>query len=944
MVIGIDTSLLLGYYQAKAGIGTSSASGGTSTVTNKVAPTPPWQSQPTAKELSASVTAALAGRKVIDENAAKLDLTGAGPDYRKLFALYQGLGTLSELANEAQAKGVTSGEKARLQEVFAKGMAEVQNYVSSTEFDKLRLAFGEVGASSKAKLTVAKAADQYVTPPITSSTSDPVEAFEGDVRFNIQVKRLNNETLDVPIDLSLMPDQTRSLPNVINFINDQLKSAGVDTRFGTSRIPGEPKQITAGSQTITLPAGPDEWALKVTIGLGEDVTFSAPETANAVYLAQEIGDADPDLDEDTDDSTIKQQLLKFQTDTDQVASPPQSQANWVDGRVFAKDLDANVTAVHAQAVGPDGSVYMLADVDGKVAGQTIKGGSDVALLKYDAAGALIYTRTLGAVSSATGLALAVSDDGKVAIAGSVSGALEGATEGAINSGTTGAYAGLSDSFVTLFDEDGQELWTQRRGARQDDQVNQLAFGDDGTVYVAGQAKSVMPGGGAAMGNWDGYVEAFATSEAGKVSTLFTQTFGGAGGDKPKGLVVDGTNVIVASVEDGRAVLRRFDVSGEAPVEVASRDLGDLEGGDIEGLALDSNGQLVLVGATRNPMLDAGAVTSPASGGQDVFAARLSKDLSFSSSDRLAYYGGAGDDQATAMGVANGEVWIAGTSKTDLPDLAPIGKQDGFLVKLDVDTGAVEWSRRFSGVSGKAAPSAIAVAPQGASVLDRLGLPTGKLDIDATEQLTAVSAVRPGDQFTVKTNGGTRTVTIEAADTFDTLALKIRRAAGFSAKVTLSTNAEGQRQLKIEPASNSATVEIGAGKGDSDALQQLGIAEGVVRATRTDKDGKEVSADGRPNVYGLAMHTGINLSDADQISHALAELASAQDVIRQAYKDLVAEATPRSAQNAAAAAAATGGKVPAYMTNQIANYQAALDRLTAGSTSTSTGGGLFGLLG
>jgi hypothetical protein len=33
-----------------------------------------------------------------------------------------------------------------------------------------------------------------------------------------------------------------------------------------------------------------------------------------------------------------------------------------------------------------------------------------------------------------------------------------------------------------------------------------------------------------------------------------------------------------------------------------------------------------------------------------------------------------------------------------------------------------------------------------------------------------------------------------------------------------------------------------------------------------------------------------------------------------------------------------------MTNQIANYQAALDRLTAGSTSTSTGGGLFGLLG
>jgi len=273
----------------------------------------------------------------------------------------------------------------------------------------------------------------------------------------------------------------------------------------------------------------------------------------------------------------------------------------------------------------------------------------------------------------------------------------------------------------------------------------------------------------------------------------------------------------------------------------------------------------------------------------------------------------------------------------------VGKEDGFLAKLDVNTGAVEWSRRFTGVSGRAAPSAIAVAPQGASVLDRMGLPTGKLSLDATEQLTAVSAVRPGDQFTVKTGSVTKTVTIEADDTLDSLALKIRRASGFSAKVTVATNLEGQRYLKLEPASSSAVVEIGAGKGDTNALLQLGIAEGVVRATKSDKDGKTVSADGRPNVYGLAMHVGINLSDADQISHALAELATAQDAIRQAYKDLVAAATPKSAQNAAAAAAAaTSGKVPAYMTNQISNYQAALDRLTGGSTSSSSTASLFGL--
>ena len=42
----------------------------------------------------------------------------------------------------------------------------------------------------------------------------------------------------------------------------------------------------------------------------------------------------------------------------------------------------------------------------------------------------------------------------------------------------------------------------------------------GTVYVAGQAKSAMPGGGAAQGDWDGYIEAFATDAmwAGLVKT------------------------------------------------------------------------------------------------------------------------------------------------------------------------------------------------------------------------------------------------------------------------------------------------------------------------------------------------------------------------------------------------------------------------------------------
>ena len=58
--------------------------------------------------------------------------------------------------------------------------------------------------------------------------------------------------------------------------------------------------------------------------------------------------------------------------------------------------------------------------------------------------------------------------------------------------------------------------------------------------------------------------------------------------------------------------------------------------------------------------------------------------------------------------------------------------------------------------------------------------------------------------------------------------------------------------------------------------------------------------------------------------ALAVVGKAMGIVRQIYKDLVAAAQPESARIAAAAKAV--GPAPAYLTNQIANYQAALARL------------------
>jgi hypothetical protein len=175
-------------------------------------------------------------------------------------------------------------------------------------------------------------------------------------------------------------------------------------------------------------------------------------------------------------------------------------------------------------------------------------------------------------------------------------------------------------------------------------------------------------------------------------------------------------------------------------------------------------------------------------------------------------------------------------------------------------------------------------------------------------------------------GRSATVTIEDKDTLDTLAQKIRRASGFQAKVTVAT-ADGQRSLRIEPMNNRTVIEVTPGSAGRDALAMLGVAESIIRAVNTE-DGKSTPADGKAQIYGLGLERDLNLSNADQISHALAEVAAAMGVVRSVYKDMRDAATPKSLQDKIAEAA-KGGKVPTYLTNQIANYQAALDRLTGG---------------
>lgn len=730
-LITFDTSILSAYYQARSGLNLASGAGagsGASGSPRKV-PTAPWSTRSSAPVPPASelVRTVMNGGKFINPSAARIDASGASEDYRKLFALYQGLSALQGIADQIGANGVGETEKARMRARFVEGMKELGSFIDTSTFEAFQLAQGTVTAKATGAVGVKRETDLYNTGILhTGSASAAVDAFQGAVQFSLTATLPSSLTKVVNFDLAEMGATPRTMSNVVIYLNGKLEAQGVATRFANVRTPGLPQTIQAGGQTIPNGIAPDTFSLQIKGVSTETIAFAAPTQGPAVYIAGGVGGSAT--------ASAARQLVKYGTD------PASGATTSADGKVYAKTLSREVGAVRQSVTGPDGSVYVLADVTDATGGQAIKSLSDVALMKYDSAGNLVFTRTLGAASEASGYALAVSADGsQVAVAGSVTGGLD--------YGDAGADAKTADSFLAVFNAEGEAVFSDRRGATAADQVSSVAFGADGSVYVAGTTASAMAG-TTAIGGQDNYIRGYKPTAPGSepaFSMAFTTQYGTTGLDKQSGVAVNGTTMVVAGVENGQAVLRRYDLQPTgAPVLGATRTLGPALRGGIAGVSFAADGSVVVAGHTSDGAVTAGTVTTAYTSGQSVFVAKLAGDLVAAGTDRLTFYGG-GDRTASALTIANGQVYVAGQIKVTPPP-GQTTAFDGFAAAIDPTTGAVGWNRQFQGQDKQAAPSLIAVDVTGASVLDRLGLPKGEIDWTGSPLVTANTSARPGDQF------------------------------------------------------------------------------------------------------------------------------------------------------------------------------------------------------
>lgn len=206
----------------------------------------------------------------------------------------------------------------------------------------------------------------------------------------------------------------------------------------------------------------------------------------------------------------------------------------VPGNVGVPDL--------ANAVGSDaaGNVYVAGRTQGSFAGETHAGGTtDIALLKYDPAGNLVWARLLGSLGEDVARGIAVDAAGNAVVVGESTGQLplqppvvgelfiakydtdgnrlwlhqwgsggDGANrdsgrgvalDAAGNAYMTGymprAYAGTTsggsgDGFVAKYDANGNQVWFSRIRGLGPDEANAIAVTNDGgTIYVTGRTNS-----------------------------------------------------------------------------------------------------------------------------------------------------------------------------------------------------------------------------------------------------------------------------------------------------------------------------------------------------------------------------------------------------------------------------------------------------------------------
>lgn len=909
-----DFSALTGWYQAKNATRlanlTPRASGASAGEANPAARQgagvlPPWDVRGEITGLDEVSRKVLAGGNFFDSKLSEFSGTDASTDIKSLFAMHQGLRRLYALANEAADKTTIDSRRSFLDRRFNEGLGQLDSFFQDIDLQGVSVLKGEELSKAESSVAVKRGLSEYTTGIIHSGDFDAeVATLTGDVQFTVSVKK-SGVTTAINIDLADMGATVRNLDNIAAHINSELEAAEMISRFERVKI-GEKDEngIVPGNN----------FGFKISGASTEVLTFSAASASPAIYIAGNSG-----LGDTAAGQVVKLTDIASGTPTSEFSRRLEAGADEIttvddDGKEKTT-TEANPLEISATALGQDGALYVLGKTSAGIEGRIVKGESDLVLQKIDSTGKTVWTRTLGASDEAAGASLTVDANGDIVVAGSVQGALGETTD-----------IGGTDSFVAKFDAAGVEQWLQRFGGTGNDRPAAITVADDGRIFVAGQAATAFGGEGHQGGANDGYVRAFNAD-----GTLdFTRRIGASGDERAEAVAIasDG-GLLVASNEDGRAILRKYD-SADGNAALWEVDLGDMEDGAIGGLTVDGD-DIYFAGSAGAGFAPSAPLTAH-SGGRDAVVVKLT-DGATPTTQWTQFVGSDADDSASSIQVSGGKVYIAGKTTGELSGATQNGTRNSFAASIDATTGTTDFATQISGRGGVSAATGIAIDPDGDSILDDLGLPSGTLAYADTRVVTDRTSVRDGDFFYLSVDGGRRKkITIDADDSMRSLTFKINAALVLDGSGDVGRTKAGDI-LRITPKPN-VTIELFAGSEGRDALAGLGLKPGAVTGKESFLDRDKTSA--APKVFALELSADFSLANRERAKVAAKALEDAMNIVQRAYRDLTTPQALKDLLNGEGKGN-KGGSVPAYLSAQIANYSAGLARLQSGGPA---GGGFF----
>ena len=892
--VNFDFSALSGYYNAKInyrlasaqGYATVSSTAGTQSGDAVAQSDLPWRQEIEPSDL---LRKALGAASFLSDSVAN-EARSASGDVPKIFAAYEALAQAKAIADAANDGELPAGQEARAQKRMLAAIEEVKSFLGTVDMEKSILISGERLSTAQSEVAIQRSSYEYNTKVLHDGDFDAeVAAFTGSQVFTIEAKKTNSSET-VVIDLSEMEATTgetvRNLDNVAEFINFKLEEAGLNTRFERVKIGTEDENgIIEGNQ----------FGFKIKGTSTEQLSFSGADAQPAAVMVGQSGTTGNSGGQLTVWSDLS------------AADPTRS----VSARLGEEEQDTSFTAT---AEHPEGGYIVVGTTNGQVGDGVTRGETDAFMARYDSQGKMVWSRSLGSATESEGLALAVSDTGQIALTGKTSDDL-----------TTSSVGGGEDTFVTLYDEDGIEQWTRQRASAFDDQGNAIAFAPDGSIVVGGKTASSMTN-DALVGGTDSFIEKLDADG----NQVWIRQFGTTGDDSIQGLQIasDGS-VIVAGMEDGEAVLRRY-ASDVDDAGDWTHSLGDLGTGRIGALTIGDDGSVYVGGATNIDGQDANGLSGSTQLHRDGFVAKFDVSSGTPSMSWLSRLGGEGYQSVEGITVSGDQVIIAGTGEAVFGGGSSDKEQSAYIASLDVTDGSEGWVNSISGRGGVASASDIMISENFSNTLDAFGLPDGDMIMSDSAAVTDRLALRPGDHFYVSVDGGrNKKITIEADDTMRSLTFKLNAALVLDGNADIRRK-DGGQSLKITPA-EGVQITLTHGAEGRDALAALGLPTGVIMEKPL--PGSDAANDS-PEIVTMGLVDGLNFDTKESRQEAVDVLESALRGLRTAYRWAVDDPTLLQLKNGDEGPGIRGNAVPAYLTAQIANLNAGLQRLSAGSTGVN----------